>query len=213
MPRFLTVLDVDSTLIRDEVIDLLAEAAGSRDEVARITESAMAGELDFAESLAARVKTLEGLPVSVVDDVVARVRPTPGAAELVAGLHRHGSRVAVVSGGFHETLDPLAESLRLDRWRANRLDVASGRLTGETTGPIVDAAVKAECLTAWATEFGIPLGQTIAVGDGANDLEMMRAAGLSIAFNAKPRVRAQADLVVADPELSQVLAVMGLSGR
>ncbi|KQO82916.1 phosphoserine phosphatase [Frigoribacterium sp. Leaf263] len=213
MPRFLTVLDVDSTLIRDEVIELLAEAAGVRDEVAGITDRAMAGELDFAESLAARVATLAGLPVSVFAEVSERLRPTGGADRLVEVVRSHGGVVGVVSGGFHETLDPLAGRLGLDRWRANRLGVVSGRLTGETTGPIIDAAAKAESLRTWAEEFGIPLDRTIAIGDGANDLEMMRVAGLSIAFNAKPVVRAQADLVVADRELSQVLAVMGLSSR
>ncbi|KQR64389.1 phosphoserine phosphatase SerB [Frigoribacterium sp. Leaf172] len=213
MPRFLTVLDVDSTLIQDEVIELLAEAAGVRDEVAGITDRAMAGELDFAESLAARVATLAGLPVSVFAEVSERLRPTGGADRLVEVVRSHGGVVGVVSGGFHETLDPLAGRLGLDRWRANRLGVVSGRLTGETTGPIIDAAAKAESLRTWAEEFGIPLDRTIAIGDGANDLEMMRVAGLSIAFNAKPVVRAQADLVVADRELSQVLAVMGLSSR
>jgi len=213
VPRFLTVLDVDSTLIQDEVIELLAEAAGVRDEVAGITDRAMAGELDFAESLAARVATLAGLPVSVFAEVSERLRPTGGADRLVEVVRSHGGVVAVVSGGFHETLDPLAGRLGLDRWRANRLGVVSGRLTGETTGPIIDAAAKAESLRTWAEEFGIPLDRTIAIGDGANDLEMMRVAGLSIAFNAKPVVRAQADLVVADRELSQVLAVMGLSSR
>ncbi|GAA0961211.1 phosphoserine phosphatase SerB [Frigoribacterium faeni] len=213
MPRFLTVLDVDSTLIEDEVIELLAEAAGSRDEVARITHSAMAGEIDFADSLAARVETLAGLPVSVFDEVRARLRLTRGVERLISGLHAQGSVVAVVSGGFDEILDPLARELGLDRWRANRLEVASGRLTGATTGPVVDARVKADSLTSWAAEFDVPLAQTVAVGDGANDLEMMRVAGLSVAFNAKPAVRAVADVVVSDPDLAQVLALVGLSDR
>jgi phosphoserine phosphatase len=213
VPRFLTVLDVDSTLIQDEVIELLAEAAGVRDRVARITDRAMAGELDFAESLRARVATLAGLPVSVFDEVSDRLRPTPGADRLIEVVQSHGGVVAVVSGGFHETLDPLAGRLGLDRWRANRLGVVGGRLTGETVGPIVDAAVKAESLRSWADEFDVPLSRTVAIGDGANDLEMMRAAGLSVAFNAKPVVRAQADVVVADPDLAQVLAVMGLTPR
>jgi phosphoserine phosphatase len=213
VPRFLTVLDVDSTLIQDEVIELLAEAAGVRDRVARITDSAMAGELDFAESLRARVATLAGLPVSVFDEVSDRLRPTPGADRLIEVVQSHGGVVAVVSGGFHETLDPLAGRLGLDRWRANRLGVVEGRLTGETVGPIVDAAVKAESLRSWAEEFDVPLSRTVAIGDGANDLEMMRAAGLSVAFNAKPVVRAQADVVVVDPDLAQVLAVMGLTPR
>jgi phosphoserine phosphatase len=212
VPRFLTVLDVDSTLIEDEVIELLAEAAGSHAEVSAITERAMAGELDFAESLRARVATLAGLPVAVFADATARVRVTPGVPELIAGLHAHGSVIGVVSGGFHEVLDPLAEQLGLDYWRANRLDVAEGRLTGRVSGPIVDAAGKASALREWAADAGVDLAHTVAVGDGANDLQMMTAAALSVAFNAKPRVRDQADVVVDRCDLSQVLPLMGLRG-
>ena len=212
MPRFLTVLDVDSTLIENEVIELLADAAGSHAEVSRITERAMAGELDFAESLTARVATLAGLSEGVFADAVARVRVTEGAEELIAGLHAHGSVIGVVSGGFHEVLDPVAERLGLDHWRANRLEVVDGVLTGRVSGPVVDAEGKAAALREWAEESRVGLEHTVAVGDGANDLLMMRAAALSVAFNAKPRVREQADLVVARCDLAELLPLMGLRG-
>ncbi|WP_423924080.1 phosphoserine phosphatase SerB [Frigoribacterium sp. 2-23] len=212
MPRFLTVLDVDSTLIENEVIELLAEAAGTRAEVAAITERAMSGDLDFAESLRARVETLAGLPVSVFDEAAAHVRVTAGVDELIAGLHAHGSVIGVVSGGFHEVLDPLADRLGLDFWRANRLDVVDGRLTGRVDGPIVDAEAKAAALREWAEEARVESRHTVAIGDGANDLLMMDAAALSVAFNAKPRVRDHADVVIDVCDLSQVLPLLGLRG-
>ncbi len=212
LPRFLVVLDADSTLIHDEVIELLAEEAGSRAEVADITDRAMRGELDFAESLGERVKTLSGLPVDVFERVGERVRVTDGAAVLVAGVQAAGGVVGVVSGGFHEVLDGLGHRLGLDHWRANRLEVVDGVLTGGLVGSIVDAEAKAAALREWAAAADIPLVRTIAVGDGANDLRMMSAAGLSVAFNAKPRVREQADVVVDSQDLSQVLALLGLRG-
>ena len=212
MPRFLIVLDVDSTIIEDEVIELLADAAGSRAEVADVTERAMAGELDFAESLRVRVATLEGLPTSVFSDAASQVRVTEGVPELVRSVHEHDGLVAVVSGGFHEVLDPLAERLGLDRWRANRLEAHDGRLTGRVSGPVVDARAKAEALRGWAEEAGIALSRTLAVGDGANDLLMMEAAGLSVAFDAKPAVRDRADVVLPGRDLSQVLPLVGLRG-
>lgn len=210
--RFLVVLDADSTLIHDEVIELLAEEAGARAEVAEITERAMRGELDFAQSLRERVRALAGLPVSVFERVGERIRVTDGVPELVAGVQAAGGLVGVVSGGFHELLDPLGARLGLDRWRANRLAVRDGRLTGEVDGPIVDAAAKAASLREWAAAAGVPLRQTLAIGDGANDLLMMAEAGLSIAFNAKPRVRAEADLVIDRQDLAQVLPLLGLRG-
>lgn len=210
--RFLIVLDADSTLIEDEVIELLADAAGSRELVADVTERAMRGELDFAESLRARVKTLAGLPTSVFEEVGRLIRPTPGVHDLIAGIHAHGSKVGVVSGGFHELLDPLADHLGLDHWRANRLEVVDGHLTGGLVGPIIDAAAKADALAEWAAVHNVPLVRTVAIGDGANDLEMMAVAGLSIAFNAKPRVKEEADLVIDVADLSQVLPVLGLRG-
>lgn len=210
--RFLVVLDADSTLIEDEVIELLADAAGSRSLVADLTDRAMRGELDFSESLRARVKTLAGLSTSVFTEVARLIRPTQGVHQLINGLHAHGSRVGVVSGGFHELLDPLAATMGLDHWRANRLEVDGGRLTGGLVGPIIDAAAKAGALREWAAAEGIALPQTVAVGDGANDLEMMGVAGLAIAFNAKPLVRSEADLVIDLCDLSQVLPVLGLRG-
>ena len=211
-PRFLVVLDADSTLIHDEVIELLAEEAGSRSEVAEITDRAMRGELDFEQSLRERVRTLAGLPVEVFEHVGERVRVTDGAAELVAGVRAAGGRVGVVSGGFHEVLDGLGHRLALDHWRANRLEVVDGVLTGGLVGAIVDAEAKAAALREWAADADIPLACTVAVGDGANDLRMMAAAALSVAFNAKPRVRAEANVVVDRQDLSQVLAVLGLRG-
>lgn len=208
--RFLVVLDADSTLIENEVIELLAEEAGSRDQVADITERAMRGELDFAESLRARVSTLAGIPVSAFASVGERIVETRGLRELIAGLHNHGSTIGVVSGGFHELLDPLAASLGLDHVRANRLEVRDGVLTGGLVGPIIDAEAKAEALQEWAAADGVPIERTVAVGDGANDLRMMAEAGLSVAFNAKPIVRETADVVAGVVDLRTVLSVLGL---
>ena len=212
MAGFLVVLDVDSTLIENEVIELLAEHAGSRREVESITLRAMNGELDFEESLRARVATLAGLPVSVFAEVASAITVTPGVPALIAGVRHAGGRVAVVSGGFHEVLDPLAESLGLDRWRANRLEVADGRLTGCLTDRIIDGEAKAQTLVEWSTEFGIPLSRAVAVGDGANDLAMMAIAGLAVGFDAKAPVRDQAGLLIDVRDLSQVLPLLGLRG-
>jgi phosphoserine phosphatase len=210
LPRMLVVLDVDSTLIEDEAIELLAAEAGALDEVAAVTERAMRGELDFAESLRSRVATLAGLPSTVHRAVGSRIRVTPGAERLIRGLHDAGHVVAVVSGGFHELLDPLAERLGLDLWRANRLETADGRLTGRVTGPVIDAAAKRAAVEEWSAGLGIPLARVVAVGDGANDLEMMAVAGLSVAFDAKPAVRRSADVCVDRRDLAQVLALVGL---
>lgn len=210
--RFLVVLDADSTLIQDEAIELLADAAGSTDRVAAVTERAMRGELDFAESLRERVATLEGVPESVFPRVVSRVRPTPGAVQLIAGVHAAGGAVGVVSGGFHEILDTVAADLGVDAWRANRLQIAGGTLTGLVDGDIVDAEAKAAALRAWAAAAQVPLARTVAIGDGANDLRMMAVAGLSVAFNAKPAVREAADVACARVDLSDVLPLLGLRG-
>ncbi len=212
MPTFLVVLDVDSTLIEQEAIELLAAEAGSLDTVAAITSRAMAGELDFAASLTERVATLEGLEMDALARVAPRITLTPGASELVAGVHAAGGMIGVVSGGFHELLDPLASQLGLDRHRANRLESEHGRLTGRTAGTIIDAEAKAESLRKWAAEAGIPLHRTVAVGDGANDLAMMAAAGLAIAFDAKPLVREHAHVCLDERDLSAVLAALGLRG-
>lgn len=203
------VMDVDSTLITGEVIEMLAGHAGSRAAVTAITESAMRGEIDFATSLHQRVATLAGLPASVFDDVRAEMALTPGAERLVAELHRRGWPVGLVSGGFHELVDPLAERLGIGFVRANRLEVDAGRLTGRVTGPVVDAEAKAVALRELARTHGVPMERTVAIGDGANDLRMLAAAGLGIAFNAKPVVCAQADVAVLDSPLDAVLEHLG----
>jgi len=193
------------------VIELLAEAAGTRDLVAEITERAMRGELDFSASLAERVATLKGTPETVFADAYNKVRLSPGIKELIAAVHARGGKVGVVSGGFHEVLDLLAEDLGLDYWRANRLEVVDGKLTGRTVGPVIDAAAKAEALNEWAGTESIPLSATVAIGDGANDLGMMRVAALSVAYNAKPIVREQADVSI-DADLAQVVALLDQLG-
>ena len=209
--RRLVVMDVDSTLIQDEVIELLAAHAGRAEEVAAVTAAAMRGELDFAESLRGRVAALAGLPVSVFDEVRARVRLTPGARTLVRTLRRLGFTVALVSGGFVEVVAPLAAELGIDNVRANRLEVRDGVLTGRVEGEIVDRAGKARALRELAAHEGLPLTHTVAVGDGANDIDMLQAAGLGIAFNAKPTVRDQADTSVTVPYLDAVLFLLGIS--
>jgi len=206
--RFLVVLDADSTLIRNEVIELIADEAGRGAEVAAATEAAMRGEVDFATSLRSRVAALAGVPVARFARVLERIEPTPGVVELIAGVHARGGIVGVVSGGFHEILDVIAPSLGVDMWRANRLVVEDGALSGVVDGSIVDADAKAASLRAWADDHGVPHTRTIAIGDGANDLRMMAAAGLGIAFNAKPTVRAQADLVVGPIDLREVLPLL-----
>ncbi len=166
MTKFLVIFDVDSTLIEDEVIELLAEAAGKRAEVADVTERAMRGELDFAESLRERVSTLAGLPASVIDETYARINITRGAQALIEHIHANGGKVAAVSGGFSQLLAPLAAKLDLDFWKANDLEIVHGLLTGKVSGAIVDREAKADALQTWATELGLGLDKTIAVGDG-----------------------------------------------
>jgi phosphoserine phosphatase len=207
----LIVLDVDSTLVRGEVIDELAARAGRAAEVARITAAAMNGDLDFEQSLRARVAVLAGLPVSVLDEVREHLVLTPGARTLIRTLQRLGFRCGIVSGGFTQVTDPLAAALGLDFAAANTLEVADGRLTGGLVGEVVDRAGKARALARFAGEHGIPLEQTVAVGDGANDLDMLNAAGLGIAFNAKPVVREQAHAALNQPYLDAVLQVLGFT--
>ncbi|HET8600266.1 MAG TPA: phosphoserine phosphatase SerB [Segeticoccus sp.] len=209
--RRLVVMDVDSTLIRDEVIDLLAGMAGRESEVAEVTAAAMRGELDFADSLRARVRLLAGLPESAIARVRDRLRLTPGARTLVRTLRRLGFTVALVSGGFVEVVAPLAGELGITHLRANRLEVRDGLLTGELVGEVVDRAGKARALQELAALEGLPLHRTVAIGDGANDLDMLAAAGLGIAFNAKPLVREQADTSVNVPYLDAVLYLLGIS--
>jgi phosphoserine phosphatase len=207
----LIVMDVDSTLIQEEVIDLLAARAGCADEVAKITESAMRGELDFAASLRERAALLAGLDASVLDAVRASLRLTPGARTLIRTLKRLGYKCGIVSGGFTAVIEPLAASLDIDYVAANTLEVADGRLTGRVLEPIIDREGKTEALSRFARAAGVPLSQTVAVGDGANDLGMIAAAGLGVAFNAKPMVRDAADTALSVPYLDTVLYLLGIS--
>jgi phosphoserine phosphatase len=207
----LIVMDVDSTLIQEEVIDLLAVRAGCADEVAKITESAMRGELDFAASLRERTALLAGLDASVLDAVRASLRLTPGARTLIRTLKRLGYKCGIVSGGFTAVIEPLAASLGIDYVAANTLEVADGKLTGRVLEPVIDREGKTEALRRFARTAGVPLSQTVAVGDGANDLGMIAAAGLGIAFNAKPMVRDAADTALSVPYLDTVLYLLGIS--
>jgi phosphoserine phosphatase len=209
----LVVLDVDSTLIRDEAIDVLAERAGVGAEVAAITERAMSGHLDFASSLRARVSLLAGMKVSELEAVREELRLTPGARTFVRTLRRLGYHVGVVSGGFTFFTDRFVQELDLDFAAANELEIEDGQLTGRITGPVVDRAGKAEALRRFADQFGVPLSQTVAVGDGANDIDMLEAAGLGVAFNAKSALRGAADTAVNLPYLDTVLFVLGISGE
>jgi phosphoserine phosphatase len=207
----LIVMDVDSTLIQEEVIDLLAARAGCADEVAKITESAMRGELDFAASLRERAALLAGLDASVLDAVRASLRLTPGARTLIRTLKHLGYKCGIVSGGFTAVIEPLAASLGIDYVAANTLEVADGKLTGRVLEPVIDREGKTEALRRFARAAGVPLSQTVAVGDGANDLGMIAAAGLGVAFNAKPMVRDAADTALSVPYLDTVLYLLGIS--
>lgn len=204
----LLVMDVDSTLINEEVIELLADAAGQRAEVAAVTERAMRGELDFAASLRERVATLAGLPMTTLADVAGQVTLTPGAGELVEAMHARGCPVGVVSGGFMEVLEPLAKELSLDFWAANHLEIVHEQLSGRIRGDIVDAAAKEHYLRQWASNLGVPVARTIAMGDGANDLKMVRAAGLGVAFCAKPIVIEAADAAIGERDLRLLLELL-----
>jgi phosphoserine phosphatase len=198
-------MDVDSTLIQDEVIELLADFAGTREMVAEITERAMRGELDFAESLRERVATLAGLPEAVLDQAFNQVKLSVGATELIATVHAAGGRVGAVSGGFTQILEPLAKSLSLDYYRANDLEVRDGKLTGQVIGRIIDRQAKAEALIEWAADFGVSVEDVAAIGDGANDLDMFEVSGISFAYHAKPKVREAADVCIDEPDLRLVI--------
>ncbi len=207
----LVVMDVDSTLLQDEAIDLLAARAGCAQEVADLTAAAMRGELDFTDSLHQRVALLAGLDAGVIDEMLTGLRLAPGARTLIRTLRRLGYRCGVVSGGFTHFTDWLAAELGLDYAKANTLEIADGRLTGKVTGPVIDRAGKEAALREFAAEAGVPLSQTVAVGDGANDLDMIATAGLGIAFNAKPAVRDAADTSVSVPHLDAILYLLGIS--
>ncbi|MCI0687725.1 MAG: phosphoserine phosphatase SerB [Sporichthyaceae bacterium] len=207
----LVVMDVDSTLVRGEMIDALGGLAGSADEVARITAAAMRGDLDYTESLRRRVELLAGLDASALDEVTKRVELTPGAATLIRTLKRLDHKVAVVSGGFTQVTDVLAAELGLDYAAANTLEIVDGRLTGRLTGPIIDRAGKADALRRFAAAAEVPLSQTVAIGDGANDLDMIALAGLGVAFNAKAVVKRAADTSVSMQQLDAILFLLGIS--
>lgn len=202
-PKML-IMDVDSTLIQQEVIELLAARAGVEDRVRAVTEAAMRGELDFAQSLHERVATLAGLPASVIDEVVAEVRFTPGALELVQAFRSAGHPVTVVSGGFRQILEPLAARAHIDEHLANDLEIVDGHLTGRVLGAVVDSDTKARMLREWAAKYGVGTGSVVAVGDGANDISMVQAAGLGVAFNAKQALREVAAVDVDVDSLAPV---------
>lgn len=204
----LIVMDIDSTLINEEVIDLLGEEAGVGARVAQITERAMRGELDFKQALEERVGLLAGLDKSVFDRTFARVTFTPGALELVEAAHARGWKVGVVSGGFHEVADRIVAAAEIDYCLANRLEVVDGRLTGRLAAEIVTKERKLEALRTWAAELGLSMGQTVAMGDGANDIPMIQAAGTGIAFCAKPKTQAAAPHHIDERNLMLALPII-----
>jgi phosphoserine phosphatase len=206
----LVQFDVDSTFIQQEAIELLAAKAGVLDEVSRITESAMRGEMDFEQSLRARVALLKGLDQSVISEVQAEITMTDGARELVSTLHSKGHSVSLVSGGFIDIIEPMIKELSIQYFKANKLEIINSVLTGGLVGPIIDRAAKGSALIEFASMSGVEIIHTVAIGDGANDLDMMAAAGLSIAFNAKPIVIDAADLSITEPCLRSVIDLIQL---
>ena len=207
----LVMLDMDSTLIVQEVIDLLAAKAGVAEEVSAITQKAMAGEMDFAQSLQARVSLLAGLNESMLSEVRSEIALTQGAERLIQTLHLKGHKVGVVSGGFIDVIEPILKELKIDFYRANKLQILNGELTGKLEGEIIDRAAKLKALVEFAKNEGVQMSQTVAIGDGANDLDMIESAGLGVAFNAKPKVAAAAATTISGSDLSAVLLLMGLS--
>jgi phosphoserine phosphatase len=207
----LVMLDMDSTLIVQEVIDLLAAKAGVAEEVSAITQKAMAGEMDFAQSLQARVSLLAGLNESMLSEVRSEITLTQGAEKLIQTLHLKGHKVGVVSGGFIDVIEPILKELKIDFYRANKLQILNGELTGKLEGEIIDRTAKLKALVEFAKNEGVQMSQTVAIGDGANDLDMIESAGLGVAFNAKPKVAAAAATTISGSDLSAVLLLMGLS--
>ena len=206
----LVQLDVDSTFIQQEAIELLAAKAGVLEQVASITASAMRGELDFEESLRQRVALLKGLPESAIGEVQKEISLTDGARELVTTLHDRGHSVSLVSGGFLDIIEPMIKNMSIKYYKANKLEIVAGVITGGLIGPIIDRAAKGQALKEFASASGVPMENTVAIGDGANDLDMMAAAGLSIAFNAKPIVIDAADLAINEPSLRSVITLIGI---
>jgi len=206
----LVQLDVDSTFIQQEAIELLAAKAGVLEQVASITASAMRGELDFEESLRQRVALLKGLPESAIGEVQKEISLTDGARELVTTLHDRGHSVSLVSGGFLDIIEPMIKAMSIKYYKANKLEIVAGVITGGLIGPIIDRAAKGQALKEFASASGVSMENTVAIGDGANDLDMMAAAGLSIAFNAKPIVIDAADLAINEPSLRSVITLIGI---
>jgi phosphoserine phosphatase len=207
----LIVFDVDSTLIQGEVIEMLAARVGAQAAVAEVTEAAMRGELDFAESLHRRVATLAGLPATILEEVGEQIELTPGARTTLRTLRRLGFHCGIVSGGFRQVIEPLAHELMMDFVAANELEIVDGKLTGRVIGPVIDRPGKAKALRDFAQQAGVPMEQTVAVGDGANDMDMLAAAGLGVAFNAKPALREVADASLNHPYLDTVLFILGIT--
>ena len=206
----LVQLDVDSTFIQQEAIELLAVKAGVLEKVSAITDSAMRGELDFEQSLRARVSLLKGLPEAVLTEVQQEITLTDGAEDLVNVLHTKGHSVALVSGGFIDIIEPMIRSLSITYYKANKLEIVDGVLTGQLVGAVIDRAAKGAALHEFSEASGVDMENTVAIGDGANDLDMMAIAGLSIAFNAKPIVVQAADLAINEPSLRSVIELIGL---
>jgi phosphoserine phosphatase len=210
MKKYLLVLDVDSTMIEQEVIELLAERVGLRDQVKILTDQAMAGEIDFRTALLKRVGLLEGLTDQVFQEVLADIRVTAGVPELVSAVHKSGGLVGAISGGFSQVLEPLADKLSLDFFQANNLEIEEGVITGKIIGDIVDADMKARTLLEWAGEYGFDLSSTVAVGDGANDIQMLKASGFAVAFRPKEILRDHADLIIEGDSLETLISVLEL---
>jgi phosphoserine phosphatase len=206
----LVVLDVDSTMIEQEVIELLAAKVGLREQVKEVTDKAMSGEIDFREALVMRVALLEGLPSSVFDEIQSEITVTDGVSELIDSVHRSGGRIGAISGGFSQVLSPLAQRLGLDFSLANELEILNGSLTGKVSGEVVDADAKAKNLLRWALESDIDISNTVAVGDGANDIPMLQAAGFAVAFRPKEILRQYADLVIEGSSLKPLVELLEL---
>jgi phosphoserine phosphatase len=206
----LVVLDVDSTMIEQEVIELLAAKVGLLEQVKEVTDKAMAGEIDFRKALLMRVALLEGLSVSVFDELQSEITVTDGVTELVDSVHRSGGLIGAISGGFTQILSPLAQRLGLDFSLANELEILNGSLTGKVSGEIVDADAKAKTLLNWASNHGFDVSETVAVGDGANDIPMLQAAGFSVAFRPKEILRQYADLVIEGSSLKPLVELLEL---
>lgn len=210
MRKYLLVLDVDSTMIEQEVIELLAERVGLRDQVKMLTDQAMAGEIDFREALLKRVGLLEGLNAKVLEELLAEIRITHGVPELISAVHNSGGLVGAISGGFSQVLELLSAKLNLDFFKANNLEIENDVITGKIIGEIVDAEVKARTLLRWAGEYGFDLSSTVAVGDGANDIQMLKASGFAVAFRPKEVLRDHADLIIEGDSLEPLISVLEL---